>query len=116
MTPDLKIVKVGWQGANDLPVQMANVFAVQATPDGILLTIGQVSQPIFTGTPAEQEAAMARLTEVVARPLIRLAMTQERMQELFAAIGQTMFTLVENGLASPQVRAQFEELSTEATQ
>lgn len=69
-------------------VPVANVFNVQATPDGIVVTIGQATQPLFTGSPEEQIRQARELTEVQATVVARFALTPMRATELAAALGQ----------------------------
>lgn len=113
MPEDMRVVKVNWAAAADLPIQVANVFAVQHTLDGVILTIGQVAEPIFPGNPEEQQSARDQIQELPAHGLIRVLMTQERTMEMLNSIAQVMMLLIESGRASPAVVASFGEMSQE---
>jgi hypothetical protein len=91
--------EIDWAPANDLPVQFANQFAVQAgsaataelIPDGIYVTVGFIAPPLFVGTPEQIERQMdAHPQTVPVSPLIKLVMSKERAQELVAALQTTI--------------------------
>jgi hypothetical protein len=76
-----KVVLVRWPDDLDA-CTMANVFAVQAVPDGIILTIGQANPPIPFGTPEQQREQQRALTEVSADVVCRVILTPDRVLEL----------------------------------
>jgi len=71
---------VVWTGVDDLPVHIVNQFLGQVHSGEIFLTLGVVAPPILLGV--EAEAGLPRLTYVPARPVARLALTPERLDEL----------------------------------
>jgi hypothetical protein len=78
-------IPVTWPKHQEAAV-MANVFNVSLTPDGVVLTIGQASLPIFTGTPEDQVHQAQELPEVEPIVIARIVMTPAKAAELIAGI------------------------------
>lgn len=91
-----------WDGLEALPVLASNFALVQmdavgATADSILLTFGHASPPAVTGTPEEQAAQMAKYSEVLVRPLVRISMSPRRLKELANLLNRTVEQLEGGG-------------------
>lgn len=80
-------VAVSWPSdASRSLVTFVNVFNVQGTPDGIMVTLGQVGTPLFSGDARAQQAALANLASLDATVLGRFVLTQARAAELIGAL------------------------------
>ena len=75
-------VRITYRTANDIPVQLANNFVLQAEPDGSILTVAQVVQPILLGTEAERRAAAQQITDVEAKVLGRYSISKSGLDQL----------------------------------
>lgn len=91
-------LSVIWPGVDELPVLRANMSLIQIGTDNaghaedILLTIGHLSPPVLLGTAEEQEMSARALGAVSARPLIRVSLSRERLQELINGLVQAADT------------------------
>ncbi len=77
---------VVWVGVDELPVHSANQFFGQVHDGEIYLTVGVVTPPLL---PADEAEAFARLTEmtyVPVRPIVRLALTKPRLDEVIGVL------------------------------
>ena len=98
LRPELKQVTVKWPDASLLPlVSLVNVFTLQATQDGVIVTLGEVAPPMLTGTPEEQQEALRQVEALEARPVFRFVLTPARVQELMAALGQAWVIMLQTG-------------------
>ncbi len=99
LTPEPKMLGVQWpDDLSATPVQVGNIFGFQASPDGVVLTIGQGLAALTNGTPEEQQEALSSMTTVTAQPLVRILMTPQRLQELLYGCVQTLEALKAQGL------------------
>lgn len=82
--PEAIQVPLVWAGVDDLQILFANAFVSQFDVDlqAFILTVGQVAPPALVGTPDEVAEQAHGIDFVSVRPLIRLALTAARMQEL----------------------------------
>jgi hypothetical protein len=78
-----KRVPVVYEGLEDLPLLLANIFLVQAGDKSeYVLSFGQLAPPlILPGTPEEVREQAERLSFVRARMLARYSFTEERLRE-----------------------------------
>ena len=93
--PEHSFVRTQWVGVDDVPLLVANQFAVQlgagspeVAPEDLFLVVGQVAPPLLVGTEEEQRAQFAEVTAVPIRTLARLSLTRQRAVELAAALSQ----------------------------
>lgn len=94
LTHETRAIPLVWAGVEDLVPQVVNQLLVQvdlakSAPDAVLLTAGFASAPPVTGTPDEQAAALARVKEVVVRPVVKLVLTRARLQEWIEVLSRT---------------------------
>jgi hypothetical protein len=72
-----------------LPLFYATAFAATAIgPDEVLLLIGQAVAPVFPGTVAQQQAAMAKLKTLSVSPLGRVILSARHLDEIINALQQ----------------------------
>ena len=79
-----RAVPLHWSRAEDIPIVFVNQFALQAlTADEFVLVLGQVTPPLLLEpTPAQ----LAAIESVEVRPVYRLGMTSQRLQDLFGIL------------------------------
>lgn len=83
-------VPVVWVGAEELPVQFANAFLGLVAPNEIFLTLGSILPPLISGETVEEREASARsVSYVQAKPIVRLAFTPERFDEMVKVLQET---------------------------
>src|SRR5688500_2024428 len=83
MPEDDRQIPLVWVGMDDVPILMANLFLCQAVAyDQFVLTIGQGIPPPLLGTPEEIEDQIAAITHVPVKPLARLSLTEETLQQV----------------------------------
>ena len=75
-------VPVRWVGADDMPVLLANQFAIQHDQDEFTLSIGRVTPPLLIGPSDEQVRQAKALDFVPVRVIGRYAMTRPRLESL----------------------------------
>ncbi len=80
-------VSVRLVGVEDLPILLANQFILQVHDDGYLLICGQVAPPLVLGGKEEQRHQLEQIFEVPGKPLVRLALTRQRLVQLGQLIG-----------------------------
>ncbi|MDP2328877.1 MAG: hypothetical protein Q8M79_12435 [Dehalococcoidia bacterium] len=74
---------LSWEGAENLPILFADQFSVMfLREDQFVLTIGQVSPPVLTGTEQEVAAQASTIDSVSIRPLARLFLTRSTLDDL----------------------------------
>ena len=84
-----KTVNVRWP-EDPGEATMANVFAIQAAQDGIMMTIGQANPPIPFGPPEGHAEQAMSVDEVPAHVICRVVLTPHRIQELATALQQVL--------------------------
>ena len=72
-------LRVSWRSADDVPAHVGTQFMLQFTPDGYVLSFGQVMPPAVIGATAEE---ISSIGEVSVNVLGRVAMTPERTRAL----------------------------------
>jgi hypothetical protein len=76
-------VPVAWVGVDDLPVLAVNQILLQNTsPEEFLLIFGQLAPPILLGSDDEKREQLRMLNFAPVRPVVRLALTRQRIDEL----------------------------------
>ncbi len=79
-----------WVGAEDLPVQFANAFAGVVAPNAVFLTIGTSVPPNIEGdTQEEREAQVRALDFVPIKPIARLALAPQGLDDLIRSLEET---------------------------
>jgi hypothetical protein len=92
MADGVKALEVpgSWVGAEDLPVHFANAFVGVVGPNAIFLNIGSAVPPSIAGDTEEEREAYARsLTFVPVKPIARIALAPQGLDELIAALEAT---------------------------
>ena len=72
-------LRISWRSADDVPVHVGNQFMLQFTPEGYVLSFGQVMPPALIGATAEE---ISDIGEVSVNVLGRIALTPERTRAL----------------------------------
>lgn len=91
MHEDDRLVPLVWVGLDDVPIHMANLFLCQVVArDHFVLTIGQGIPPPLLGTPEEIEEQIAAVTHVPVKPLARLALTEETLEQVSRIIQENL--------------------------
>jgi hypothetical protein len=76
-------VPLVWVGVEELPLLSVNQILGQILgKDEFLLAFGQVAPPILLGTDEQKRDQARMLTFAAIKPVARLAMTRQRIQEL----------------------------------
>jgi hypothetical protein len=79
-----------WVGAEDVPVQFANAFAGVVAPGEIFLNVGSLVPPAIVGrTQEEREAQLRTITYIPVKPIARLGLTPDRLDELIRTLQET---------------------------
>jgi len=97
-------LRVSWRPADDVPVQVGNQFMLQFTPEGYVLSFGQVMPPAVIGASAEE---IRSISEVSVNVLGRIAMTPERTRALLLLLRRQL------ELFSPELSQEVPEEETE---
>ena len=80
-----------WVGLEATPVVMANQFIGQVQQDEIILTFGAMVQPFLIGTTDEERREQAmQIAYVPIQPVMRLTLTQRRVEELQMVLRDTL--------------------------
>lgn len=81
-----KAVKVRLTAALSMPSAYATNFSVQGTTHEFIITFYEARPPVITGTPEEQAAQWAKVSEVEAVPLARILIAASRMPEFLQVL------------------------------
>jgi hypothetical protein len=83
-------VPLAWIGAEDLPVHFANAFVGVVGPGEIVLQVGSVVPPAIVGaTQEERNASVGSIGYVQVKPVVRLALTPSRLDDLIKTLEDT---------------------------
>lgn len=86
-TPPAREIPGAWIGAEDLPIHYANAFVTVVGPQAIFVNIGSAQPPSISGETEEERARqVAAVTYVPVRPVARIAVTAELLDEFIAAL------------------------------
>lgn len=84
-------VPLVWVGFQDETIKTASIFAAQIYSENeIILTVGQVTPPMLTGTSAERQAMSGALPFAQARTLAKLGLTVSRAEKLIDVLQKTI--------------------------
>lgn len=84
-------VPVVWVGAEDLPVHFVNQFVGVVQPNEVFLTFGAIVPPAILGATEEERKQQAESIQFVqVKPIARLGLTPERLQELIKVLNTTL--------------------------
>ena len=82
-----KSVRLTWADSSALPILSADELSIMFGREGeFIVTIGQASPPILSGSPQEQQAETERLGSFPVRPLARYGVTRARLEAFVAAL------------------------------
>lgn len=79
---------VNWDDVGTLPTMATNAFLVQQTPHEFILNFAFVNPPIFLKPPTPEE--LAKIGQVEATKIVRLAMSPGRVVELLQLLQQQL--------------------------
>jgi hypothetical protein len=83
-------VPASWIGAEALPVEFANAFVGVVGPNAVFVTIGSMVPPSIVGATVEEREAQARsIAYVPIRPIARLALAPQGLEELISTLEET---------------------------
>jgi hypothetical protein len=75
-------VPLVWGTTEDMPILFANQFGIQIEAGTLLITIGQVAPPLFSGSEQDRIAAARDIERVEIEALVRLAVPVPRARQL----------------------------------
>ena len=76
-------VPLVWVGLDDVPVQTSNQALLQiAAKDEFVLVVGHTAGPVVLGSEDEQREQLKNVNFVPVRPIVRLGLTRQRVEEL----------------------------------
>lgn len=81
-------VPITWVGLEDEPVYAANQFISQHHNGQFVLSLGMLVPPPILGTEEQKAKQIERINHVTVRPLIRVALTPEVMDQLIGVLQQ----------------------------
>lgn len=85
--PQSRDVPLAWVGYDETPIIYANQFLIQFQPEGsFVIGVGQSTPPALIGTPEQIEQQAMGIEFVAVRPLTKVAITEDKMRELVAAL------------------------------
>ncbi|HVP03378.1 MAG TPA: hypothetical protein VMT10_12480 [Solirubrobacteraceae bacterium] len=85
--PDGVAVPIVWVGADDLPVYHANQFVAQVSNGEVFLTVGEMVPPAIVGATVEERREQAEAIQYVpVKPVVRLAFSPTRLNELISIL------------------------------
>jgi hypothetical protein len=89
--PQHRDVPLAWVGYDETPIIYANQFLIQIQPEGsFVIGVGQSTPPALIGTQEQIEEQAMEIEFVAVRPLTRVAITEDKMRELIAALGANL--------------------------
>jgi hypothetical protein len=85
-------IPVAWEGVDDVPILFVNqVLGQVGQQSEVILTFGQVAPPAILGqTREERERQVRALTHMPIKPIARLALTREGLEQLVGVLQQTL--------------------------
>jgi hypothetical protein len=92
--PESITLPVVWVGLDDAPVMFANSLIVQHSAENeFLLSFGQLSPPpLLADTPEARHEQAQQVGYIPIKPVVRLGMNRQRVQELVDALQQNLRT------------------------
>ena len=81
-------MQIDWSAADGVPVQPANQFVAQATPNDHVLNLGFIAPPIVL-TPDDQER-VAAMKSIPVRVIARIQLTPGAMRELIGVLSKNL--------------------------
>src|SRR5216683_1631170 len=91
-----KTVKLKWGDLEKIPIYFSNHALIQNVQDEFVLTFGQMTGPLFLTPPTKEE--LDALESVTITPIVRVAMTAERLIELIGALELNLRKFQNKGL------------------
>jgi hypothetical protein len=100
-------VSLDWTAAIDLPIFYATSFVASPLgPDELVLNIGQVLPPIFTGTQEQQNRQAHGLKTVKVNPVAKILLNPNRIRELIKVLEDAQKMLAALPRTEPSSEAQ----------
>src|SRR3954453_1270429 len=84
------VLPLAWVGLDEQPILYANQFLGQANAGEITLTIGQAAPPALLGSPEQQREQAEAISYVPVRPLVRVNVSRDRLEELIQVLTETL--------------------------
>jgi hypothetical protein len=89
--PELVSIPVAWIGLEDASIVFANQILAQLDDKlDVILSFGQATPPVLTGSDDQQRALLANIPFVQVRPAARLSLSRARVEELISILQQTL--------------------------
>jgi hypothetical protein len=79
--PEQQQPEVAWVGAEELPVEFANIFSIVLGEQAVFLNLGSLVPPLI-----ESEEQLAAFRFVPVKPIARVALTPGNLDGLIAAL------------------------------
>lgn len=84
-------VRLEWSDATSLPIMRADQVSIMFMREGeFILTLGQVSPPVLSGSESETQAQAEHLDRVAIRPLARLGLSRATVAEFASVLQQNL--------------------------
>lgn len=91
-TPEVINLPIIWVGVDEEPIQFVNQMVSQFQENEFILTFGQLAPPMIVGPPDVQREQVQTLSFVPVRPVVRVAMTADRMRQLVDVLSGNLAT------------------------
>jgi hypothetical protein len=89
--PDHVAVRLLWIDLDEVVIQHANQFVGQANGEEIYLSLGCAPPPVIMGdTPDERRAQAQNIGYIPVRPIARVSMTRDHLDQLIRVLNQTV--------------------------
>lgn len=89
-------VPLEWGPTDNALIMFANQFGIQIESGALLITVGQVSPPLFSGDPRENLERVRKIERVEIDVLARIAIPVPRAKQLRALLDQMIKNYEEN--------------------
>lgn len=80
VTPDEVAVPLAWTDLDDLDTPLANQFASLFLEEMFVVTVGNVTPPVFLGSEQARKEQAQELPYLPIRPIARFAMTEAKLE------------------------------------
>lgn len=88
------VMQLVWAGVEEMPAVGSNVMLSQVdnTGEALFLSFGAATAPVIAASddPAEIQAQIAQIGQVVARPVAKIMLTRTRVEELSKLLSRAL--------------------------
>jgi hypothetical protein len=83
-------IPIVWEGLDELPVYSTSQILSQFTDDMFVISFGMLTPPALIGTPEERREQAKSIGYVPIRPIVRLGLTENRVEQLIAVLQENL--------------------------